>query len=73
MRMPFPVPAFWWGQPGHEILGLRGADFAPQEYLVAFRPDTLVLIGRDWEDTPAHRAEDGRTTGGESLADTRPV
>ena len=53
-------------------LGLRGADFAPQEYLVAFRPDTLVLIGRDWEDTPAHRAEDGRTTGGESLADTRP-
>ncbi|MBL9172343.1 MAG: DUF4838 domain-containing protein [Verrucomicrobiales bacterium] len=54
-----------------QALGLRAGDFAPQEYLVAFRPDTVVLLGRDWEDTPEHRREDGRTTGGESLAETR--
>ncbi|MDD5707648.1 MAG: hypothetical protein PHR35_17145, partial [Kiritimatiellae bacterium] len=41
-------------------LGLKSADFAPQEYLIAFRPtgptsptapNTLVLIGRDKADT----------------------
>lgn len=33
-----------------EVLGLRHADFKPQEYLIGFRPDTLVLMGRDRED-----------------------
>ncbi len=28
-------------------LGLRGADLKPQEYLIRFLPDTLVLLGRD--------------------------
>jgi len=28
-------------------LGLKSADFAPQEYLIGFRPGTLVLMGRD--------------------------
>lgn len=28
-------------------LGLKSADFAPQEYLVAFRTNAIVLIGRD--------------------------
>ena len=28
-------------------LGLKSADFQPQEYLIQFRPDTLVLMGRD--------------------------
>jgi len=32
-----------------EALGLRGADFKPQEYLIGFRPDALVLMGRDSE------------------------
>lgn len=32
-------------------LGLRGRDFAPQEYLLRFGPETLVLMGRD--DSPA--------------------
>lgn len=52
-------------------LGLRGADFASQEYLIAVRPDTLVLIGRDWEDTPANRRVEGRPMTGESLAALR--
>ena len=29
-------------------LGLRGDDFASQEYLIRFLPETVVLIGRDW-------------------------
>lgn len=33
-----------------EALGWRNADFQPQEYLIGFRPDTLVLMGRDRED-----------------------
>lgn len=53
-------------------LGLKSADFDPQEYIVDFRPDTLILIGRDWEDTPKNRAELGRPMNcGDALAATR--
>gem|GEM_PF-104222 len=53
-------------------LGIEGADFAPQEYLIAFRPQTLILIGRDWEDSAANRREFGRPMScGFSLDDTR--
>lgn len=53
-------------------LGLDSAGFAQQEYLIAFRPETLVLMGRDWQDTPANRAELGRPMScGDTLADTR--
>lgn len=53
-------------------LGFKGPDFAPQEYLIGFRPDTLILIGRDWEDTEANRAELGRPMScGDTMADTR--
>ncbi|NOZ20719.1 MAG: DUF4838 domain-containing protein [Planctomycetes bacterium] len=43
-------------------LGLRSSDFAEQEYLIRFMPDTLVLMGRDMapeqaDDTPANRPE----------------
>ncbi|HUT22812.1 MAG TPA: DUF4838 domain-containing protein, partial [Sumerlaeia bacterium] len=41
-------------------LGLRADDFAPQEYAIRFLPDTIVLIGRDWIDTPENRREAGR-------------
>lgn len=54
-----------------QALGLRGTDFPPQEYLIAFRPDTIVLIGRDWEDTEANRKAEGRPMVGESLAALR--
>ncbi len=53
-------------------LGFKGADFASQEYLIAFRPETMILIGRDWVDTPANRRELGRPMNcGDTLADTR--
>lgn len=52
-------------------LGFRGADFQSQEYLVAFRPDTIILLGRDWEDTEANRRIEGRPMTGESLEGLR--
>lgn len=53
-------------------LGFNGANFASQEYLIAFRPETVVLMGRDWEDTEANRKELGRPMScGDTLADTR--
>ncbi len=53
-------------------MGYKAADFPPQEYLIAFRPDTLILIGRDWQDTEANRNELGRPMScGETLAATR--
>lgn len=55
-----------------EELGFKGAEFVPQEYLIAFYPDTLVLLGRDWEDTEAKRCELGRPMNcGNTLEDTR--
>jgi hypothetical protein len=48
-------------------LGFRSVDFGSQEYLIAFRPDTIILIGRDWEDTEANRKIEGRPMVGESL------
>jgi len=33
-----------------QTLGLRNADFKPQEYLIRFLPDTLILMGKDKED-----------------------
>jgi len=53
-------------------LGYRGSDFAPQEYLIDFAPRTLILMGRDWQDTEANRRELGRPMNcGDSLASTR--
>ena len=53
-------------------MGFKGSDFAPQEYLIAFRPETLILIGRDWEDTEANRREFGRPMScGDTMASTR--
>lgn len=53
-------------------LGLDAGDLAPQEYRIVFRPDAVVLFGRDWQDTPKNRAEFGRPMScGDSLADTR--
>lgn len=53
-------------------LGFRGSDFASQEYVILFRPDTLILLGKDWEDTERNRGELGRPMScGNTLADTR--
>lgn len=52
-------------------LGLRGTDFPSQGYLIGFRTNALVLIGRDWADTEANRRETGRTINDQRLADLR--
>ena len=36
---------------GTQAMGLRNSDFKHQEYLIRFLPDTLILMGRDKEDT----------------------
>ncbi len=52
-------------------LGVRGSDMTPQEYLIAIRPKTLILIGRDWQDTETNRREFGRSTTDETVASLR--
>jgi hypothetical protein len=52
-------------------LNLRGRDFKAQEYLIAFRPNTIILIGRDWEDTEANRKVEGRPMVGDTLQGLR--
>ena len=52
-------------------LGLKGKDFAAQEYLIRFLPKTIVLMGRDWQDTPANRKEAGRGTNFYTLQQSR--
>jgi len=40
-------------------LGLKGADFQPQEYLIRIQDKAIILMGRDWEDTEVNRKEVG--------------
>lgn len=56
---------------GTQRLGLRAGDFSSQEYLIAFRTNVIVLLGRDWEDTPTNRAREGRPMTGDSLQSLR--
>ena len=51
--------------------GFTSGDFKPQEYLIAFQPDTIILLGNDWHDTEQNRAELGRCTYGHTLASHR--
>ncbi len=48
-------------------LGFRSSDFKSQEYLIAFRPNAIILMGRDWEDTEANRKVEGRPMAGDTL------
>ena len=60
------------GSAATRDMGFKGADFGRQEYLIGFRPETLILIGRDWQDTEANRREFGRPMScGHTLASTR--
>lgn len=46
--------------------------FDSQEYHIAFSGNDVILIGRDWQDTPQNRAEFGRPMScGDTLAETR--
>src|SRR3990172_6749561 len=51
-------------------LGLKSEDFKPQEDLVRIQNNTIILMGRDWQDTEANRSEVGNDMM-HSLADTR--
>lgn len=46
-------------------LGLKSADFEPQEYLVGFRPGALVLMGRDADDPGAMDYQNASTFPGD--------
>ncbi|MCC7376216.1 MAG: DUF4838 domain-containing protein [Verrucomicrobiales bacterium] len=52
-------------------LGIRGSDFASQEYLVSIRSNVVILIGRDWADTEANRKVQGFGTSAGTLSETR--
>jgi len=49
-------------------LGLKGKDLQSQEYLIRIKDNTVVLMGRDWEDTEANRKEAGCDTHLRTLA-----
>ena len=51
-------------------MGLKAADFKSQEYLIKIDAKTVVLMGCDWLDTLANRAEIGRGIA-DSLEQTR--
>jgi len=52
-------------------LGVASDDLGPQEYLIQFRPDCVILLGRDWQDTRQNRNELGHCTYGRTLASYR--
>lgn len=54
-----------------EKLGLKADNFPAQEYLIRFLPETIVLIGYDWLDTPENRKEDGYATYDFTLKNSR--
>ena len=68
-------PCLYVGESAATLdLGLHVADLKPQEYLIRFVPPGIVLLGRDWRDTPENRAEAGRGTNWETtLAGWRQV
>ena len=54
-----------------EKLGLKADNFPAQEYLIRFLPETIVLIGYDWLDTPENRQQDGYATYDFTLKNSR--
>jgi hypothetical protein len=52
-------------------LGIKRDGFKSLEYLIQFRPDTIILIGRDWQDTEENRKELGRDTYGRTIQSSR--
>ncbi len=52
-------------------MGFRADEIPSQQAVIGFRPGVIVLIGRDWRDTPEARREDGRTMIAETLQGTR--
>jgi hypothetical protein len=44
-------------------LGIKGDSFKSLEYLIQFRPETIILIGRDWQDTEENYPDRSRLAG----------
>ncbi|MCC6145313.1 MAG: DUF4838 domain-containing protein, partial [Candidatus Hydrogenedentes bacterium] len=57
--------------PAAAALGYSGSALAEQEYIIAFRPDTLVILGNDEKSKDLASEQYGRTTTGETLASLR--
>ncbi|MCX5637039.1 MAG: DUF4838 domain-containing protein [Planctomycetota bacterium] len=54
-------------------IGLQAKDLESQEYLIRFFPETIVLLGRDWQGTPEELAENGIFTSFEELKKSRTI
>ncbi|MDQ1318087.1 MAG: hypothetical protein QG588_1743, partial [Candidatus Poribacteria bacterium] len=52
-------------------LGIKGSDFKSQEYLIRITPDTIVLIGQDWQETEENLKEAGISTVYSNIGDSR--
>jgi hypothetical protein len=52
-------------------LGIKGSDFKSQEYLVRITPDTIVLMGQDWQETKDNLKEAGISTVFSNINDSR--
>jgi hypothetical protein len=52
-------------------LGMRGEDYAPQEYEIRFLADAVVLIGRDWQPADGELVELGYDTYGSPVGSSR--
>ena len=52
-------------------LGFKSEDFDEQEYMIRFLPETLVLMGKDWEDTEENQQELGISTTFNSIGESR--
>ena len=52
-------------------LGFNNRNFESQEYLIRFLPKTLILMGKDWQDTDANRQEVGISTTYDAIGDSR--
>jgi hypothetical protein len=52
-------------------LSISVENFSPQEYLIQFQPNTIIMIGRDWQDTEENRKELGSDTYGRKLKSSR--
>lgn len=52
-------------------LGIKSRDFKSQEYLIRITPDTIVLIGQDWQETEKNLKEAGISTVFSNISDSR--
>jgi hypothetical protein len=52
-------------------LGIKSSDFESQEYMIRILPETIILIGRDWQETQENLNEAGISTVYTAIGDSR--